>query len=231
MKPRILIVDDEPEIVTFMADALSDVGYDVLVAYDGPTVFERLSSKPDLIILDVMMPGMDGFEVCRAIRDRVACPILFLSARREETDRIQGLLVGGDDYMVKPFAIAELKARVQAHLRREQRTTGSNKGRSVIYDGVFALDADNYSVYIRDKQIPLTAKEFEVVRFLLSHPTQVFSREHIYERVWGLDADGDAATVTEHIKKIRAKFARVEPDRTFVATVWGVGYKWERERP
>lgn len=226
MKPKILIADDEPDIVAFMIDALEDDGYDVLVAYDGAQVFEQLGARPDLIILDVMMPHMDGFEVARTIRDRVGCPILFLSARGAEDDRIQGLMAGGDDYLVKPVSMRELKARVAAHLRREQRA-GARPERHVVYDGIAALDASNYKLYVREKPVSLTPREFEIVQFLMSHPGQVFHRDVIYDRIWGFDAEGDSATVTEHIKKIRAKLAEAAQDHTFIATVWGVGYKWE----
>lgn len=227
MRPKILIVDDEPDIIVFLRDALTDEGYEVYVAQDGPSVFERLSAEPDLIIMDVMMPGMNGFDVCRAIRDRVRCPILFLSARQAEADRIQGLLVGGDDYMVKPIGVAELKARVKAHLRREQRRADYIRDRTVIFDGDIALNIATYEIHVGGKPVPFTATEFEIVQLLLTHPNQVFSRERIYDRVWGLEGTGDARTVTEHVKRIRAKLDQVCPGRVFIKTVWGVGYKWE----
>lgn len=225
-KRKILIVDDEPDIIQFIGDALADEGYEVLTAYNGADVFEHLSADPDLILLDVMMPGLDGLEVCRAIRERASCPILFLSAMGREEDRIKGLMAGGDDYLVKPLSTLELKARIRAHLRREERSA-AGKLRAVVYDGDLTLDALSYSVHIGHHPLPLTPREFEIVQFLLTHPRQVFSREQIYERVWGLEATGDASTVTEHIKKVRAKLAEIEPDRVFITTVWGVGYKWE----
>lgn len=229
MKETILIVDDEPEIVEFIQDALTDEGYKVIAARNGEEVFARLGDKPDIIILDVMMPGLNGWEVCRAIRERVSCPILFLSARQSEEDRIKGLMAGGDDYMVKPFSVKEMKARIAAHLRREQRN-GAGTTRQLIHDGDLSLDAGNYKLYIRDRLVPLTVRELEIVQFLLIHPGRVFTREQIYEKVWGFDAEGDAATVTEHIKKIRAKLAEADPQKTYIATVWGVGYKWENGR-
>lgn len=229
MKQTILIVDDEIEIVDFLKDALEDEGYLVLTAYNGNEVFKHLGEKPDLIILDVMMPGMNGWEVCRAIRERVPCPILFLSARQSEEDRVKGLMVGGDDYMVKPFSVKEMKARIAAHLRREQRN-GSGMPRQLLHDGDLTLDAGAYELHIRNRQVPLTNRELEIVQFLLIHPGRVFTREQIYEKVWGFDAEGDSATVTEHIKKIRAKLAEADPERLYIATVWGVGYKWENSR-
>lgn len=226
MKQRILIIDDEADIVAFVRDALIDDGYDVDTANDGLHTFECLRPEPDLIILDVMMPGLDGWEVCKAIRDQVSCPIIFLSARRSAEDRIRGLMAGGDDYIVKPFSIAELKARVWAHLRREQRK-GAGPTRAVIRTGDLSLDATKYQVHIRNHEVPLTPREFEIVQFLAMHPGQVFSRDHIYEEVWGLEAGGDSATVTEHIKRIRSKLADIEPTKTYIRTVWGVGYKWQ----
>lgn len=227
MAQTILIVDDEPDIIVFLKDALLDEGYDVHVARDGPSAFARLAVDPDLIILDVMMPGLDGFTLCQAIRDRVSCPILFLSARQAETDRIQGLLVGGDDYLVKPIGAEELKARVNAHLRRERRRVPVESRRPILFDQDVVMDIGRYEMRVGDRPVPLTRTEFEIVQLLLSRPKQVFSREHIYDRVWGLDGQGDARTVTEHMKRIRGKLAQIDPDRTFIATVWGVGYKWE----
>ncbi|SDY02668.1 DNA-binding response regulator, OmpR family, contains REC and winged-helix (wHTH) domain [Evansella caseinilytica] len=229
MKEKILIVDDECEIVQFIKDALTDEGYEVMTAFHGDQVFKLLGGNPDLIILDVMMPGMDGWEVCRAIRGIVSCPILFLSARQSEEDRIKGLMVGGDDYMLKPFSVKEMKARIRAHLRREQRNS-TGKIRPLIHYGELTLDAGSYQLYIREHLVPLTVREFEIVQFLLIHPNQVFTREQIYEKVWGFDAEGDSATVTEHIKKIRTKLGELTPDKTYIATVWGVGYKWDGGR-
>ena len=228
MREKILIADDEREIVGFMRDALQDDGYEVSVAYDGKEVFDRLGETPDLIILDIMMPHLDGLEVCQAIRDRVSCPILFLSARSNEADRIQGLAVGGDDYIVKPFSMQELKARIRAHLRREQRSHLDHQPK-LLHHGDLTMDLDSHQVFYQNLPIPLTSREFELFRLLFMHPNQVFSREQIYEKIWGFDAEGDAATITEHIKNIRAKLACAAPEKTFVTTVWGVGYRFERK--
>ncbi|MEK3661788.1 response regulator transcription factor [Paenibacillus sp. FSL E2-8871] len=228
MREKILIADDEREIVGFMRDALQDDGYEVSVAYDGKEVFDRLGETPDLIILDIMMPHLDGLEVCQAIRDRVSCPILFLSARSNEADRIQGLAVGGDDYIVKPFSMQELKARIRAHLRREQRSHLDHQPK-LLHHGDLTMDLDSHQVFYQNLPIPLTSREFELFRLLFMHPNQVFSREQIYEKIWGFDAEGEAATITEHIKNIRAKLACAAPEKTFVTTVWGVGYRFERK--
>lgn len=227
MREKILIADDEQEIVEFMRDALQDEGYDVRVAYDGKQVLDRLQDQPDLIILDIMMPYMDGLEVCQAIRNRVSCPILFLSARSAEVDRIKGLAVGGDDYIVKPFSMQELKARIGAHLRREQRNHFYHQPK-LLHQGDLTIDLDSLQLFYKNILIPLTSREFELFHLLFMHPNQVFSREQMYEKVWGYDAEGDSATVTEHIKNIRAKLVAAAPEKTFVATVWGVGYKFDR---
>jgi len=228
MREKILIADDEQDIVEFMRDALEDEGYDVRIAYDGEQVLDRLEDQPDLIILDIMMPNMDGLEVCQVIRNRVSCPILFLSARSAEADRIKGLAVGGDDYIVKPFSIQELKARIGAHLRREQRNHFNHQPK-LLHQGDLTIDLDSLQLFYKSIHIPLTGREFELFQLLFMHPNQVFSREQMYEKVWGYDAEGDSATVTEHIKNIRAKLAAAAPEMTFVATVWGVGYKFDRK--
>ena len=230
MREKILIADDEREIVEFMRDALEDEGYDVRIAYDGEQVLDQLNDHEllDLIILDIMMPHLDGLEVCQAIRDRVSCPILFLSARSAEADRIRGLAVGGDDYIVKPFSMQELKARIRAHLRREQRIHLGHQSK-LLHHGHLTIDLDSLQLFYKNTPIPLTSREFELFQLLFMHPNQVFSREQMYEKIWGYDAEGDSATVTEHIKNIRAKLAAVAPEQTFVTTVWGVGYKFNRQ--
>jgi len=177
-------------------------------------------------VLDIMMPGLDGIEVCRAIRETVACPILFLSARREVEDRIEGLTAGGDDYLTKPFSLRELKARIAAHLRREQRSA-LGKEMTVLRFGNLTIDLKQRKVHVRNREVPMTGKEFDILRFLALHPGQVFSREQIYEKIWGF-GEGSSATVTEHIKKIRAKLAAAEPGLNPITTVWGIGYRWEK---
>ncbi|MCG3089761.1 response regulator transcription factor [Sporosarcina sp. MB25] len=224
-KATVLIVDDESEIVSFIKDALEDEGYAILTASNGEEAIRQAEKKPDLVLLDVMMEGLDGFQVCERIRSVIRGPILFLSACQDEMDRVKGLVVGGDDYIVKPFSLSELKARVHAHLRREHRKMDDRDRSALQFDGMM-IDYKGRSVSLNGIEIELTSKQFSIVWFLAMHRGQVFSRSDIYERVWGLEADGDDATVTEHIKKIRAKFQEIEPTRSFVQTVWGVGYKW-----
>ncbi|MER2006563.1 MAG: response regulator transcription factor [Psychrobacillus sp.] len=225
LKEKILIVDDEVDIVSFMKDSLEDEGYEVLTAHNGYDAIQLAKQNPSLVLLDVMMDDIDGYEVCEKIRSNLPGPIIFLSACQEESNRIQGLLVGGDDYLIKPFSLTELKARIYAHLRREKR-----KKEYLPYEvkryGEVTIDYKGRLVYINEEMVELTNKQFEIVWLLAENKGQVFSKSHIYERVWGLEADGEDSTVTEHIKKIRAKFQVIKPDNTFIQTVWGVGYRW-----
>lgn len=213
-----------------LEDELRAKGHDVLTAYDGQTGIELSKKQPDLIILDIMMPGTDGFEVCRAIRDEVLCPIIFLSARQSETDKVRGLTLGGDDYVTKPFGLRELMARIDANLRREKRSQYINAEhkRSKLYFGTLCLYLKERAVKIEGSRIDLTRREYDIVELLALHAGQVFSREQIYEKVWGYDSEGDSATVVERIKNIRAKFAAVTPGREYISTVWGIGYKWNK---
>ncbi|CAM4234450.1 response regulator transcription factor [Saccharibacillus endophyticus] len=225
MAETVLLVDDEREIVAFMRDALEDEGYRVLCAYGGEQALELLSRKPDVVVLDVMMPGMDGYELCAAIREEASCPILFVSARRSEEDRVLGLMAGGDDYLVKPFGLREFKTRIYAHLRREKRDRAASD--RFLRFGRLAIDGKGREVRLGETEVPLTAREFDILLLLALHPSQAFAREDIYERIWGLEADGDSATVTEHVKKIRAKLSAADAACNPIATVWGVGYKWQ----
>jgi len=227
---KILIIDDEKELVMLLEDELKARGHEVLVAFDGQEGIKLSKCQPDLIILDIMMPEVNGFDVCRTIRDEVLCPIIFLSAKQSEADKIMGLTLGGDDYVVKPFGLRELMARIEANLRREKRSQYINAGnkRTKLYFGELSLDIRERTVKINNKPIALTKREYDIVELLALHAGQVFSREHIYEKVWGYDSEGDSATVVEHIKKIRAKFAAVTPSVEYISTVWGIGYKWNK---
>ncbi len=227
MYEKILIADDEEGIVSFVKDSLEKEGYQVLTASDGESAVELAKQNPSLIILDIMMPGKDGYEVCQAIRDKVICPIIFLSALQSETDKIKGLALGGDDYLTKPFSIRELKMRIGAHLRREKRSVSLNN-RVYLNFGNISIDLKGHEIFYKDRLIAFTKIEFSIIEFLSLHPGMVFSKEQIYERVWGYDAEGDSAGVAEHIKKIRFKLKEVDKDVEYISTIWGVGYKWER---
>ena len=195
MRPKLLIVDDEPGIV------------DMMKSY---------------FLLDINMPGMDGLDVCRKIREYVGCPILFLTARIESSDKIIGFGAGADDYIVKPFDLDELEARVEAHLRREQRRQNNA---AVRFFGELSIDYSARTAKIHGEQISFSRKEFDIVELLSLHAGQVFDRERIYETVWGLDGDGSSDTVMEHIRKIRAKLGAYTR-HNYIETVWGCGYRW-----
>lgn len=222
MKNRILIADDEADIVAMLGSFFERNGYDVLRAFSGNEVLKQAERKPDLILLDVNMPGLDGLEVCKRIRDHVACPILFLTARIEEADKVAGFAVGGDDYIVKPFSLAELNARVCAHLRREKRRKHETQ---VKFSGDLTVDYAERSLYFKAEKIPLAKKEFDIVALLTQNAGQVFDKERIYERIWGFDGEGDSSVVAEHIRRVRAKIA-AHTDKAYIETVWGCGYKW-----
>jgi two-component system, OmpR family, lantibiotic biosynthesis response regulator NisR/SpaR len=230
-RDAILVVDDEDEIVQFVQDALEDEGYTVLTAFDGAQALHVARARhPDLIILDIMLPQRDGFAVCRELRDDLDIPILFLSAKQSDADKIQGFSAGADDYVMKPFSMKELLARIEAHLRRQRRgLQRADRERSVtrLSYGQLSLNLSAYEARYAGELISLTPKEFEILQLFVLHPHQVFSREIIYERIWGMDALGDTRTVTEHIKRIRSKLAQCDPRTEYIGTVWGVGYKWK----
>lgn len=222
MRDKILIVDDETDIVSMLKDYFVYNGYDVMTAVCGLEAIKKAEKEPDIILLDINMPDMDGLEVCSRIRNFVACPILFLTAKIEDSDKIRGFGIGADDYIVKPFSIDELGARVAAHLRRERRQRESAKVR---FDDRLAIDYTERCLYYDGEVIPLAKKEFDIVELLSQHIGQVFSKERIYEFVWDYDSDGDSSVVAEHIRRIRTKLASAG-SKTYIETVWGVGYKW-----
>lgn len=226
MQNSILIVDDEADIVTTLADYFQYNGYHVMTAANGLQAIGKAAKQPDLILLDINMPGVDGLEVCARIREFVSCPILFLTARAEECDKIKGFGIGGDDYIVKPFSLEELGARVAAHLRRERRRGEPPK---VCLDGQLAIDYTRHQIFYGEQEMSFAKKEFEIIELLSSHPGQVFGKERIYELVWGYDSEGDSSVVAEHIRRIRAKLSAAGAG-TYVETVWGVGYKWKGRR-
>ena len=224
METKLLIVDDEPDIVAMLASFFTGKGYQVLTAQSGREALLRAEQSPDLILLDVSMPDLDGLAVCQAIRDHISCPILFLTARIEDTDKVRGFSVGGDDYILTPFSLVELEARVQAHLRREAR----HQSQARVKFGVeLTIDFLERRVFFGKEEIPLTKKEFDIVELLSQNPGQVFDKERIYEKIWGYDSEGSSGVVAEHIRRIRAKLA-VHTDRVYLETVWGCGYKWNR---
>ena len=221
MRRKLLIVDDEKGIVDMLAGYFA-AWYDVLTAYSGGEALQKVAACPDLILLDINMPGMDGLAICRNIREYVTCPILFLTARVESADQIVGFRAGADDYIVKPFDLDELGARVAAHLRREQRRQGSM---AVRFFGELAIDYGARTAAVNGVQVPFSRREFDIVELLSLNAGQVFDRERIYETVWGYDGEGNSDTIMEHIRKIRAKLA-VHTRHSYIDTVWGCGYRW-----
>ncbi|NLN07703.1 MAG: response regulator transcription factor [Firmicutes bacterium] len=225
--PKILVVDDEKTIVKGLKFALEREHYEVLAAYDGEEALRLFEEEaPDLIVLDLMLPGIDGFEVCRRIRKKSETPIIMLTARGEDIDKILGLELGADDYMTKPFNPRELIARVKAILRRSQNKTTDQANLKVIRLQDLQIDLFSHKVKVRGKEVELTSKEFALLSLLASQPGRVFSREQLLEHVWGYDYYGDARTVDVHIRHLREK---IEPDPSapeMILTVWGAGYKF-----
>ena len=219
---NILAVDDDADVRSLLCAALERDGHTVRTLAAGSGLTDRLCSWADCILLDVMMPGEDGFSACRRIRAMTDCPILFLTAKTEEADVIRGLGMGGDDYLTKPFRVSELRARVNAHLRREKRTPSSRMRRSGL-----DFDLGEKAVYHEGEQIKMTRSEYGICEYLATYMGQTFSKEQIYEAVFGYDAAADESAVTEHIKNIRAKLKRA--GCASIETVWGVGYKWKKD--
>ncbi|MGI6006650.1 MAG: response regulator transcription factor [Ruminococcus sp.] len=224
MPYRLLIVDDDRDLVKMLSGYFKLKQYEVLTAGDGLEALEKIKEEPDLVLLDINMPFMDGMEVLGRIREKISCPVLFLTARVEEEDRVNGLMAGGDDYILKPFSLKELEARVAAHLKREERHRDQKTWRM---SGEVYLDYSARQVWILQQPLELTRTEYEIVEFLSMHPGQVFDRERIYERVRGYDAEGDSRVVTELIRRIRGKMQRIT-DREYIETVWGMGYRWKK---
>lgn len=222
MRYKILIVDDEKGIITMMKTYFEMSGYQVFTAYNGKEALQKVTCQPDMILLDINMPEMNGLEVCQRIREHITCPILFLTARIESSDKITGFRAGADDYIVKPFDIDELGARVEAHLRREGRKQGQTEIR---FFKDLSIDYSKREINVNGQIVSLSKKEFDIVELLSLNNGQVFDREHIYESIWGIGGEGNSDTIMEHIRKIRSKLS-VYTLHNHIETVWGVGYKW-----
>jgi len=221
---KILIVDDEKMMTDLLSDHLRDCGYDTFVANNSSEAAALLQKLPDLIILDINMPGTNGLELCKNIRNHTSCPILFVTARITEQDKINGFQYGGDDYITKPFSLNELTARVAAHLRRNERS--KNKP-NILTSNELLVNLSERTVFYNGTEIPFSKREFELIEFLITNANQVFDRERIYERVWGYEAEGNSDVVKEHVRKIRSKLHKITGNN-YIETVWGVGYKWNR---
>lgn len=222
MMKSLLIVDDEKELLDTLKDFFELSEYLVYTAENAQQAEARLSAKPDLILLDISMPGMDGITLCSKIRSAVGCPIIFLSAKVDEASRLAGLMAGGDDYLLKPFSLKELGMRVTAHLRREER---KNLQKTAVFFGDLVIKYEQKQVFVKEQQVPLTKTEFMLVELLARQPGVVFNREQLYEKLWGFDKEGDSAIITEHIRRIRSKVKKLTTQEC-IQTVWGLGYKW-----
>ena len=226
----VLIVEDEKNIVDILRFNLQREGYRTVEAYDGADGLEKARTEnPDIILLDVMLPKMIGFDVCRTLRDEGNnVPVIILTAREEEADKVLGLEIGADDYMTKPFSPSELVARVKGHIQRYERLVGSREQRrpEVLKIRGLEIDRDSRRVWVNGKETSMTGKEYDLLLFLAEHPDTVFSKDRLFDSVWGVEAIGDVSTVTVHIKHIRDKI-ELNPDRTqYIETVWGVGYRF-----
>lgn len=229
MGKKVLVVDDEKLIVKGIRFSLEQDGMEVDTAYDGEEALQKASSQEyDLILLDIMLPKLTGFEVCQQIREFSNVPIVMLTAKGDDMDKILGLEYGADDYITKPFNILEVKARIKAIMRRTTTKTGKEESGKILESGDMRLECDGRRVYIAGKEINLTAKEFEVLELLLSNPNKVYSRENLLHLVWGTDYPGDVRTVDVHIRRLREKIETNPSEPKYVQTKWGVGYYFKR---
>ena len=230
---KILIADDNSDITDILATYAENEGYEPVVAKDGDEALKLFASEdPSVVLLDVMMPKVDGYEVCRQIRAKSSVPVILITARGEDFERIMGLDIGADDYIVKPFSPSEVMARVRAVLRRMSGNTapgGKEADGKVVKVGNMVINLDEYSLYIGETKIVLTKKEIETMWTLASNPNKVFTRDNLLDSLWGYDYYGDSRTVDSHIKRLRAKVDKVEHPGWSIKTIWGAGYKFEIE--
>ena len=226
---KILIIEDDMDIAELERDYMEANGFSVEIVGDGSLGEKRaLEADVDLILLDIMLPGMDGFQVCRKVREARNIPILLVSARQEDVDKIRGLGLGADDYIVKPFSPSELVARVIAHLQRYLQLTGKKDAPHVFQRGALTIDRDGHRVFLDGREVPMPNKEFALLLFLAENPGVVFSKETLFERIWGETSLGDTATVSVHINRIREKIEPSTTRPTYIETVWGVGYRFKK---
>ena len=226
---KILIVEDEEAIADLEKDYLELSGFAVEVANDGDTGLNKAMAEDyDLLILDLMLPGVDGFEICRKVRDEKNTPIIMVSAKKDDIDKIRGLGLGADDYMTKPFSPSELVARVKAHLARYERLIGSAvEENKVIEIRGLKIDTTARRVWVNGEERAFTTKEFDLLTFLASHPNHVYTKDELFSEIWDMESIGDIATVTVHIKKIREKIEYDTSNPQYIETIWGVGYRFK----
>ena len=229
MSSKILIIEDEQAIAELEKDYLELSDFEVTIENAGNTGLNRaLAEDFDLIVLDIMLPGMDGFEVCKKIREQKDVPILMVSAKKDDIDKIRGLGLGADDYMTKPFSPSELVARVKAHMARYNRLVSTNqKSNDIVEIRGVKIDKTARRVYIDGEEKTFTTKEFDLLTFLAENPNHVFTKEELFREIWDMDSIGDIATVTVHIKKIREKVEYDTANPQYIETMWGVGYRFK----
>ena len=226
---RILIIEDEESIAELEKDYLELSGFEVEMENQGDTGLNRaLTEEFDLLILDLMLPGVDGFEICKRVREEKNTPIIMVSAKKDDIDKIIGLGLGADDYMTKPFSPSELVARVKAHLARYERLIGSGSPQNEIIEirGI-KIDKTARRVYVNGEEKNFTTKEFDLLTFLAQNPNHVFTKEELFSKIWDMESIGDIATVTVHIKKIREKIEYDTAKPQYIETIWGVGYRFK----
>ncbi len=224
---RILLIEDEPSIAELQRDYLEINQFEAHVQHSGEEGLERaLNEEFDLIILDIMLPKLNGFEVCKRVRAVKDIPILLVSAKKEEIDKIRGLGLGADDYITKPFSPGELVARVKAHLSRYERLSERNHTKKLIKVHHIELDKLARRVFVYNQEVTFTTKEFDLLLFLITHPNQVLSKEQLFENLWGFDSTGDISTVTVHVRKVREKIEQNPAQPQYLETIWGAGYRF-----
>ena len=226
---KILIIEDEAEIAELEKDYLEINGFQVEIENKGDTGLERaLVGNFDLIILDLMLPNIDGFEICKRVRERQNTPMIMVSAKKDDIDKIRGLGLGADDYMTKPFSPSELVARVKAHLARYERLIGSGvPDNDMLEIRGLKIDKTARRVYVNGEERPFTTKEFDLLTFLAENPNHVFTKDELFQEIWDMESLGDIATVTVHIKKIREKIEINSSNPQYIETIWGVGYRFK----
>lgn len=230
MAQRVLVVDDEKLIVKGIRFSLEQDGYEVDTAYDGEEGLSMVrSGSYDIVLLDLMLPRISGLEVCQQIREFSQVPVIMLTAKSEDMDKIMGLEYGADDYITKPFNILEVKARIKAILRRTAQSGQNQQAQSIIKNGDITIDRENRRITVSDREVNVTSKEFELLDFLVSHPGKVYGRAKLLELIWGANFPGDERTVDVHVRRLREKIEPNPSEPRYVQTKWGVGYYYHQE--
>ncbi|KLU61656.1 transcriptional regulatory protein SrrA [Peptococcaceae bacterium CEB3] len=224
---NVLIIEDDLNIAEMERDYLQLNGYKVEITQEGGTGLKKaLSGVYNILIVDLMLPQKDGFEIIKEVRKKLEIPIIVVSARSEDIDKIRGLDSGADDYLTKPFSPAELMARIKSHLKRYERLTGKTTAPEVINRGGLEINTASHQVYVNGKEVSFTTKEYELLLFFASNPNIVFTKEHLFNTIWGEDCYGDLATVAVHVQKVRKKIERDSANPAYIETIWGTGYRF-----